>query len=128
MKPFEQDRVLNEILADEKLAELRRTSLLEGVKFLRRQRRHRFALRLGLPAAVIFLCGLGIWLSRDSGQARHHVAMVQLPEKSPPSPGLSAHVKYISDDELLALFPNRPVALIGKPGQQRLVFLGQTRP
>jgi len=32
-------------------------------------------------------------------------------------------VKFISADELLALFPNRPVALIGKPGSQQLVFL-----
>jgi hypothetical protein len=32
-------------------------------------------------------------------------------------------VKLINDDELLALFPDRPVALIGKPGQQQLVFL-----
>jgi len=32
-------------------------------------------------------------------------------------------VQFINDDELLALFPNRPVALIGEPGKQRLVFL-----
>jgi hypothetical protein len=34
-------------------------------------------------------------------------------------------VKLITDDELLALFPDRPVALIGKPGQQQLVFLDE---
>ncbi|HHY86181.1 MAG TPA: hypothetical protein GYA07_11730 [Verrucomicrobia bacterium] len=32
-------------------------------------------------------------------------------------------MQFINDDELLALFPNRPVALIGEPGKQRLVFL-----
>jgi hypothetical protein len=34
-------------------------------------------------------------------------------------------VKFISDDELLAMFPQGSVALIGKPGQQRLVSLGE---
>jgi hypothetical protein len=31
-------------------------------------------------------------------------------------------VESINDEQLLALFPNRPVALIGPPGDQRLVI------
>jgi hypothetical protein len=34
-------------------------------------------------------------------------------------------VKFINDEELLALFPGRPLALVGKPGEQQLVFLDQ---
>jgi hypothetical protein len=36
-------------------------------------------------------------------------------------------VRFISDDELLSLFPGRPVALIGAPGQQQFVFLDHNR-
>jgi hypothetical protein len=38
------------------------------------------------------------------------------------SKGLSK-VEYITADQLFALFPNRPMALIGKPGHQQLIFL-----
>jgi hypothetical protein len=37
-------------------------------------------------------------------------------------------LKFITDEQLLALFPGRPLALIGKPGQQQLLFLGQPAP
>lgn len=32
-------------------------------------------------------------------------------------------IRFINDEELFALFPDRPMALIGEPGQQQLVFL-----
>jgi len=32
-------------------------------------------------------------------------------------------MKYISDEELFKLFPGRSIALIGKPGEQELIFL-----
>jgi len=31
--------------------------------------------------------------------------------------------KFISDEELFSLFPGKSIALIGKPGEQQLVFL-----
>lgn len=44
---------------------------------------------------------------------------------TPPADGRDA--KFITDEELFALFPNRPLALVGKPGQQQLVFLDQAK-
>jgi hypothetical protein len=32
-------------------------------------------------------------------------------------------VEYITTEQLFALFPNRPMALVGKPGHQQLIFL-----
>ena len=32
-------------------------------------------------------------------------------------------VEYITADQLFALFPNRQIALVGKPGHQQLIFL-----
>ena len=34
-------------------------------------------------------------------------------------------IRFISDDELLALFPGRPWALIGSPERKTLLFLDQ---
>ena len=32
-------------------------------------------------------------------------------------------VEYITTEQLFALFPNRAMALVGKPGHQQLIFL-----
>ncbi len=34
-------------------------------------------------------------------------------------------LEIITDEELFSLFPNRPLALVGKPGHQQLIFLDQ---
>jgi hypothetical protein len=35
-------------------------------------------------------------------------------------------VKYITKKELFALFPNRPIALIGEPGHQQFLLLDES--
>jgi hypothetical protein len=45
------------------------------------------------------------------------------PAESPaPLPNAAPPIKVLTDDELLALFPNRSVGLIGRPGHQTLAF------
>ena len=44
---------------------------------------------------------------------------------SQPRADAAPPVKFITDEELLALFPNRSVGLIGKAGHQELVFFDQ---
>jgi len=34
-------------------------------------------------------------------------------------------VEYITKEQLFALFPNRPMALLGKPGHQQVIFLDE---
>jgi hypothetical protein len=118
MKQSEQEKLLSELLPDEHLADFRRASLESGLASLRRHRRQRTLLRAGLLAAGI--CVLALVLHFNSPHpARNNIVAV-----SPPAPAPSPnHVKFITDDQLLALFPEGSVALVGKPGQQRLVFL-----
>jgi hypothetical protein len=121
MKRSEQDSLLKEILDGADIAALREASLQTGLASLRTRQKHRRALRISalvLPALML----AGFLLSRPT---------ITIPE-TPTSVGSSAprvapvtgQVKFISDEELLRLFPGRPVALIGKPGEQQLVFLG----
>jgi len=49
----------------------------------------------------------------------HSPASVREASPAPPA----NRVKIITNEQLLALFPERPVALIGAPGTQRLMFL-----
>ncbi len=128
MNRSEQDRMLGEILAGNELAGFRQASLERALASLRRRRRQR-ALRTGVLGLTPFLVVLGFLLSR--------LHETHLPKGTSPGapPVLAAAasiaappVKFITDDELMALFPGRAVALIGKPGHQQFIFLDELPP
>jgi hypothetical protein len=121
MKPSE--KLLTHILPGEDGADFERASLEHGLSCLRRQRRRGHFLRAGL-AAVAGLIAAALFI-KSHPRTPGGGSSVQL--ASAPSPATTSHVQFINDDQLLALFPDRSVALIGKPGEQRLVFLDQPR-
>ena len=123
MNRREQDQLLNELLTGAEAADFRQASLDRSLAALRRRRQiwersqlGALLLALGLLAATAF----APWgrASAPRRPARRPVTE-QLASISGPT--------RITDDQLLALFPNRPVALIGRPGHQELVFLDETR-
>ncbi|MEO5960781.1 MAG: hypothetical protein ABIR80_16850 [Opitutaceae bacterium] len=115
MKRADQDRLLTGILEDEKLAALRRSSLAGMLAASRARGRRRTAVRAA--ASVTVLCSLVFLASRRSE--------IILPTGPVIAPTVS-RVKFIDDEQLLALFPGRSVALIGPPGNQKLLFLDGT--
>jgi len=124
MKHPEHDRLLNDIVTGEELADFREASLQQALAAIRQQQRRQRSLRLAALAAVPIIVALGIVFSRSP---QLPVPEIGASNRSPAAvfsaPLRPAPVKLINDDELLALFPDRPVALIGKPGQQQVVFL-----
>jgi hypothetical protein len=121
MKPSEHEKLLKELLLDEALADFRKASLERGLASMRRHRRQRELLRGGAVTTVAGLLVLGLILKHPHPNDTNIAAVPS------PAPALAAeHVKFINDDELLAMFPQGSVALIGKPGQKRLVFLDKT--
>lgn len=124
MNSRDQEKLLKEILPRDDLADFRESSLECGLASLRRQRQRRYVLRGSVVAALVCALSVGILL-KSRAPVPSRVANSQ---PSPVSASLSSsHVKFISDEELLALFKNQPVALIGKPGQQRLVLLDKVK-
>jgi len=113
---------LTGVLGDEHLDDFRRASLEFGLDALRRRRRNRRLARtcsiVTLPTVVTVLLYKLITLAPE-------------PSMSAPRPLIAAgpssrsEVKIINDEQLFALFPNRPIALVGEPGHQELVFLDQ---
>jgi hypothetical protein len=122
MKPSEHEKLLKELLPDERIADFRQASLELGLTSIRRHRRQRLLFRAGALAAVACLLICALLLENFNGTIKD-VAVIS-PTPSAPEPN---HVKFISDDELLSMFPQGSVALIGKSGRQRLVFLGNHR-
>ncbi len=93
----------------------REGTLLAGRKILRHRRWKRAAARTFGVLAVAALAGLAIYQRRPTAVVAH-----SNPAKSGPPP---VRVEYLTDDELLALFPGTPVGLIKTPdGRKRLIF------
>jgi hypothetical protein len=128
MKRHERDQLLKEILGGDEVSRLRQASLEQGLTAIRKTRGRRRALRTGalvmLPALLAAAVLVHQWpvSSGSSGSSGSSVPVAR-PTTAPPRP--AASVKFITDDELFALFPDRSLALIGPPGHQQLVFLDQ---
>src|SRR3954462_12368758 len=107
----EKRRLIEELLDDEQAAR-REKILVAGGQILRRKRWRRVALR---SFAVVALLGLSALFIRRSPPA--HSETVAASQAAPSQP------KSLTDEELLALFPNTPVALATLDnGKKRLIF------
>ncbi|HZM05320.1 MAG TPA: hypothetical protein VFC44_20170 [Candidatus Saccharimonadales bacterium] len=114
----EKKQLLENIFGGDELNSLREASLARGSKEMRRRRHRVWMGRIVVTALPVVLLAVLIthpWIQ---------------PLRPAPAPIGAAHaanvehkVEYITADQLFALFPNRPMALVGKPGQQRLIFL-----
>ncbi len=98
--------------------------VLQGtLRAVRRKRRVRL---VGRGLAVAMTCGLA-WAFYDGAPsvstAREPMAAQSEPESSVVSRESGLTVKSLSDAELLALFPDEPVALVGNGSDYDLVFL-----
>jgi|SRR5271163_463480 len=108
----DQEQLLAELLGGEEAAGLREATLTAGLKAMRWKRRRRLAAYVSvlvLPWAILL------------HPTHQQKAVVTEASAKPAEP----KVEEITTEELFALFPNRPVALVGKPGEQQLVFLDQ---
>ena len=123
MNNSEKDQLLREILEP---SDFRQASLECGLASIRQRRCRRRTVRACALASLLILMTLGIlfkWASASS--PRRHPASGPTMVTVPAPRVERAEIKFITDEELFALFPNRPLALIGKPGQQQLVFLDE---
>ena len=123
MTPHEKDQLLKELLTGEEISGFRRASLDQGIALVRLQRKRR---QIAQCAAMV--CGglllLSLFISQLPKSSRSRPATSQAQQSAPPVPvAANPEIKWINDDELFALFADRSMALIGKPGEQQLVFL-----
>jgi hypothetical protein len=118
MRKSDHEQLLTQILDGGNLDALRAASLARGLDALRHRRRRRQ--RVDILAAVIVPLLVIYALHRHSTPSMR----TALQSASPP-PAVLPAVKYITAQELFALFPDRAIALIGKPGRQQVVFLDE---
>jgi len=113
MKP-ENENLIRDLLDD---TSHRENTLLAGGRILRRRRHWRVA-RRSVALVTLLLAATALWLRKQNP----HSAPAQVSKMAPKVPAMS-HVHALTDDELLALFPNTPVGLASLPdGKKRLIF------
>jgi hypothetical protein len=124
MKPENQDRLLKDIFVTGEPEDFRQQTLEGGLSVLRRKRRIR--LGLTLVAFTMLLCQAFRFINFPDYPHRWSSKSQRLNPQSLITPKTeSAEIKFINDEQLLALFPDRSVALVGKPGHQKLLFLDE---
>ncbi len=123
MNPRNTNPLLKEILADDNFNAVRRASLDQGLRVMRRARQIRRLARVGTFALLGLLLATMLMVYWPASKSGTRDTRNVMPANVVSTPPREATVKRISDEELFALFPGRSLALIGKPGHQQLVFL-----
>lgn len=121
----EHEQLLNEIVSEE-AAGFRAASLQRTLASARRHRQARAALRVGGGmAAAIALASAAWWHWSPAINSVENpsVAVTAAQPVRETVPGTS--IQVVSDEELLAMFGDRPVAIVGPPENRQFVFLDE---
>jgi hypothetical protein len=119
MKNEPHRELLNDVLIHGEAAEFRNALLERGLGYLRRRERRR---KIGQGCLAVLAIAATAWLvvqDLDDEPVRIPPAVIETTapvaaDKPPP-------LEMIDDKELQALFPDKVLALIGPPGDQRLL-------
>jgi hypothetical protein len=127
---MKNDPLLDAILTADEPTEFRAQSLARLLATARQTRARRRTARLTM-CCLLPAMGLGwlIFAQKPMAPARSEASLSSSAAAMAEAPGNPANqpplhgVKIVTDEELLALFANHPVALTGPPGRQRLILL-----
>ena len=125
MKRHERDQLLKEILGADEVAGFRQASLEQGLAAMRKAHARRRALRTSALVMLPVVLAAAVFVHQWPVSSVKSVPPVLVPRPTTPPPRAASSIKFITDEELFALLPDRPLALIGPPGHQQLVFLDQ---
>lgn len=113
--------LLHEVLEAPARTQCRRDSLALGIATLRRRKRWR---RIGRATSSLAVLTVLVWLfPRPATPVK--LASPATAALAAPTAHERPSIEEIDDAQLLALFPGQTVALIGPPGDQRLILLGK---
>jgi hypothetical protein len=121
MNTPDKNELLNDILGDAELNAIRDASLTRGLGAMHARARRRRQFQVVAIAAPLLLLALR-WHFQPT-QKVVLTSVANAPASTASEDG--DKVKYINEKELLALFPGRPIALIGEPGHQRFILLDE---
>lgn len=117
-----KSRLLKETFRTGELEALRAASLQSVLSAARGKRRRRLAARAAALAFLVISTAVGLISFSGTPFAPQKAADASGSARQP------GPVEILTEEELFALFPDRPLALIGPPGKQELIFLDVRSP
>ena len=126
MRRNDQDELWRDCLAGDEVQDFKQEALAQMLVAVRRRKRRQHMIRLG-ALAIIPAAALLAFYFRPHEMVSPIQSVSASPTVKPAAPPQQQPVGIISDEELFALFPGRSMALIGRPGDQRLIFLDHKR-
>src|SRR4051812_35981409 len=103
--------------------DLREATLTRGLTGMRRRRSRQRVIRAGAFAGAIVAILSMILVSKDQrSTAPGRRNQPETTSVRPVNVIAGTEIRVLSDQELLDLFPNRPVALVGPAGKQKLIL------
>lgn len=128
MKPSDHRELWDDALADSLPAGFADEALATMLGSARKRRRQRAAMK-GATVLALILTALFFALRPvpNASVKTGSVTVQQLPDPPAPAakPEAPPQIQVLSDEELLAQFPGRAVAIIGSGDSKQLVFLDQ---
>lgn len=126
MNSPDRESLLNDLVAEAAGDQFRADMLAHTLAQAKRRRATKRLARIGGGAAVVVMAIVFFWKSQapspppavQGARVAEHKPPVEAELKKADPP-----VRLITDDELLARFPDRAVALVGPPDRRRFVFL-----
>lgn len=119
----EHDELWSDLLSENAPAAFREASLDRTLAAVRRhQRRRRLCGLAAITAAPCFLL-LGVILWQAHETLRSTASSGPIAQATGVVPG--THIQVITDEELFAMFPDRPAALLGSANDRHFVLLDE---
>src|SRR5437660_11202518 len=120
----DEEKFISELLGDD--GELSRANLEHGRAAMRRKRARRTVWRVvSVIAPIIVVLAASLFEYRRGTQQSRTSGNVLAPHGPEVIAGTS--IRVLSDAELLEFFKDRPVALVGRPGNQRLILFDEVQ-
>ena len=117
MNEADRNELWRDALDDVAARDFQAASLERALAESRRVRRRRRVARAGVALAIVLATSfLTFWQAGNRPELRVRIATTS-PVKARPA------VKFLSDQDLFALFPGQPLALFGPADDRQLVFL-----
>ena len=125
MKPKPEPNELIQAVLDEIASpDFRADTLEKTLAYARRHRRFRQTVWLTACALVplLILAGFLLLRSNPENQLAEHQ-----PTPDQPATVEGTSIRILSDEELFAMFANRPIAIIGPPDSSQILFLDELK-
>lgn len=122
-----EEELLQELLRESASAEFRGHTLKRTLAYAQGRRHSRRVMRTVFRSSFVVMVAVGLFFISHRAPMVESQKRLELSVDTPSKPSMikGTKIQILSDEELFALFPDRPIAMINSSPEPRLVFLDE---